>query len=259
VDQFEFKSGKDRIKGYPRKLGLLLTGPPGTGKACFIEDLAQYTGRHIVNVPLSRISTDSGLMSLLFNKRYMTNDSGSYSSLDFDQVIDMFEDVDASSNVVEPQVDCRATGTNCGAIARKERENFMGPTEIPAVMGTNTETKPMKALSPPIRSSDTGGDSLKLMGLLKALDGVVDTPGRIVIMTTNHPEILDEALIRPGRIDKRLNLGYMIAQDMVAMIEHYFENKLSEDMKKRIKVLIVKGMEMTAAALEQLAIEHETL
>lgn len=48
-----------------------------------------------------------------------------------------------------------------------------------------------------------------LQGLLNVLDGVVDTPGRIVIMTTNHPETLDPALIRPGRIDKRIYLGYM--------------------------------------------------
>ena len=37
-------------------------------------------------------------------------------------------------------------------------------------------------------------------GLLNVLDGIVDTPGRIVIMTTNLPEALDAALIRPGRI-----------------------------------------------------------
>ena len=36
------------------------------------------------------------------------------------------------------------------------------------------------------------------------LDGVVDTPNRIVIMTTNHPEKLDPALIRPGRINKKV-------------------------------------------------------
>lgn len=48
-----------------------------------------------------------------------------------------------------------------------------------------------------------------LQGLLNVLDGVVDTPGRIVIMTTNHPETLDAALIRPGRIDKKIYLGYM--------------------------------------------------
>lgn len=46
-------------------------------------------------------------------------------------------------------------------------------------------------------------------GLLNVLDGVVDTPGRIVVMTTNYPEALDAALIRPGRIDKIIYLGHM--------------------------------------------------
>lgn len=32
-------------------------------------------------------------------------------------------------------------------------------------------------------------DKLDLAGLLNVLDGVVDTPNRIVIMTTNHPEV----------------------------------------------------------------------
>ena len=50
-------------------------------------------------------------------------------------------------------------------------------------------------------------DKLNLAGLLNVLDGVVDTPGRILVMTTNHPEKLDPALIRPGRINKRLHLG----------------------------------------------------
>lgn len=46
-------------------------------------------------------------------------------------------------------------------------------------------------------------------GLLNVLDGVVDTPGRIVIMTTNQVDVLDPALIRPGRIDKTILLDYM--------------------------------------------------
>ena len=48
-----------------------------------------------------------------------------------------------------------------------------------------------------------------MQGLLNVLDGVVDTPGRIVVMTTNIVEALDPALIRPGRIDKRILLDYM--------------------------------------------------
>ena len=31
-------------------------------------------------------------------------------------------------------------------------------------------------------------------------------------MTTNHPEKLDPALIRPGRINKRIHLGFVDAR-----------------------------------------------
>lgn len=52
-------------------------------------------------------------------------------------------------------------------------------------------------------------DTHGTQGLLNVLDGVVDTPGRIVVMTTNVIDVLDDALIRPGRIDKKILLGYM--------------------------------------------------
>ena len=43
--------------------------------------------------------------------------------------------------------------------------------------------------------STTSGDKLNLAGILNTLDGVVDTPGRLLVMTSNHPEKLDPALI----------------------------------------------------------------
>ncbi len=46
-----------------------------------------------------------------------------------------------------------------------------------------------------------------LSGLLNALDGVSSREGRILFLTTNHPERLDPALIRPGRIDRRIELA----------------------------------------------------
>ncbi|RKP07784.1 P-loop containing nucleoside triphosphate hydrolase protein, partial [Thamnocephalis sphaerospora] len=47
-----------------------------------------------------------------------------------------------------------------------------------------------------------------LSALLACLDGQVVNEGNIVIMTTNHPELLDPALTRAGRIDLKLELGY---------------------------------------------------
>lgn len=46
-----------------------------------------------------------------------------------------------------------------------------------------------------------------LSGLLNVLDGVGSQEGRIVIMTTNRPDELDSALIRPGRVDMKVFLG----------------------------------------------------
>merc|ERR1719230_1534975 len=88
-------------------------------------------------------------------------------------------------------------------------------------------------------------DRLNLSGLLNVLDGVVDTPERIVVMTTNHPEILDPALIRPGRIDQKLLLGYMKWNNVVDMINHYFHLKedggagLSEPLVARVRDAIL--------------------
>lgn len=49
--------------------------------------------------------------------------------------------------------------------------------------------------------SQTPNTSVSLSGLLNAIDGVSSHEGRILIMTTNAPQQLDRALIRPGRVD----------------------------------------------------------
>ena len=49
---------------------------------------------------------------------------------------------------------------------------------------------------------------VSLSALLNVLDGVGSQEGRVLIMTTNHAERLDAALIRPGRVDMKLELGY---------------------------------------------------
>ncbi|GLA67401.1 hypothetical protein AtubIFM54640_010719 [Aspergillus tubingensis] len=56
--------------------------------------------------------------------------------------------------------------------------------------------------------TDQDGNSqsaVTLSGLLNVLDGVSSQEGRILIMTTNHIDHLDEALVRPGRSDKKVH------------------------------------------------------
>lgn len=96
--------------------------------------------------------------------------------------------------------------------------------------------------------------------------GVVDTPGRIVVMTTNHPEKLDAALIRPGRIDKKLILSYMRAEDVCNMLEHYFQLELKGIQKARVRSVIQgdgtaqrPALNLTPAQVEQLTAEHDDI
>ncbi|KAI8626541.1 P-loop containing nucleoside triphosphate hydrolase protein [Xylariaceae sp. FL1651] len=48
-----------------------------------------------------------------------------------------------------------------------------------------------------------------LSSLLNVLDGVASQEGRVVIMTSNLPDQLDDALVRPGRIDIKIHMGYI--------------------------------------------------
>ncbi|KAK2777402.1 mitochondrial chaperone bcs1 [Colletotrichum kahawae] len=62
------------------------------------------------------------------------------------------------------------------------------------------------------RGSTKSHGSLSLSGLLNVLDGVASQEGRVLIMTTNHIEHLDDALIRPGRVDKKIEFGLADAE-----------------------------------------------
>lgn len=51
------------------------------------------------------------------------------------------------------------------------------------------------------------GANVTFSGLLNALDGVASAEERLLFLTTNHVSRLDEALVRPGRVDMTVRLG----------------------------------------------------
>ena len=59
-------------------------------------------------------------------------------------------------------------------------------------------------------------------GLLNALDGITTPDGRIFVMTTNHPELLDPALIRPGRADLIEDFQYLGSEAQGRMAALYY-------------------------------------
>lgn len=60
-------------------------------------------------------------------------------------------------------------------------------------------------------------------GLLNALDGITTPDGRIFVMTTNYPERLDSALVRPGRADVHEKFEYFGTDEQITMAARFFE------------------------------------
>lgn len=81
--------------------------------------------------------------------------------------------------------------------------------DIDAVAPTRaSKPKPtVNAATTPIAGKDDSAEGITLSGLLNCMDGLTAPDGAVIIMTTNHPELLDAALLRPGRVDIRVTFG----------------------------------------------------
>ena len=290
IDHFKNKTGKFAKEGFPHKLGILLWGPPGTGKTSFIKALGAYTNRNIVWIDLSKIQTNEQLMEMMFSSSYDVEGLEFPVRLSFKDVIFVFEDVDAMSDIVyqrKKEGDNKtftatlsaesgggassSSGSSSGSEqdqqtdSKKTDKAADGTTVLLEVLGAKKAEDDEKKKS--IKEEEEKRcDKLNLSGLLNALDGIVDSPERVVVMTTNHPKKLDEALIRPGRIDKCINLDFMKAAEAEQMISHYFEETLSPAQRLRLQVYLGvhqfdhgKSGGKSPAYVEQQCAEYDTV
>ncbi|KAH5617393.1 hypothetical protein HBI23_257770 [Parastagonospora nodorum] len=65
-----------------------------------------------------------------------------------------------------------------------------------------------------------GGTTLS--GLLNAIDGVASQDGHVLIITTNHPECLDPALTRAGRIDVEVCFTHITPDEACKMFKTFY-------------------------------------
>lgn len=67
------------------------------------------------------------------------------------------------------------------------------------------------------------GANVTFSGLLNTLDGVASAEERIIFLTTNHVERLDEALVRPGRVDMTVRLGEITRYQVARLWDRFYE------------------------------------
>lgn len=86
--------------------------------------------------------------------------------------------------------------------------------------------------SPKQKAAYDGLNRVTFSGLLNCLDGVASTEARIVFMTTNYLERLDQALIRPGRVDMKEYVGYCDQAQIELMFLRFYKGDQAPDFAK---------------------------
>ncbi|KAK5800994.1 hypothetical protein VI817_003206 [Penicillium citrinum] len=172
-------------RGIPYRRGYLLHGPPGTGKTSLCFAAAGMLGLKLYLLNLKTNGLDEEGMSSLF--AYLPR-----------RCIVLLEDIDTAG-------------------VTQTRGKTVVAEDDPPKLDSEKEDAPAVAPGNP------GPDGITLSGLLNVIDGVAASEGRILVMTTNHPDQLDPALLRPGRVDMTIGFAYTTEQDVRDLFESIYK------------------------------------
>ncbi len=217
-------------KGIPYSLGIGLYGNPGTGKTSFIKALANYTKRHIITISLKLVRTKEELEDVFFESIY--NDNNRKMKIDFSKKIIVFEDIDCIGDIVlnrdkkfnkSVKDDYNSNSDTDSDFDNKNKTSQL----VKALVTANlSETEKSCLIKTP---------TLTLDDILNLWDGIRETPGRIMIVTSNHYNKLDPALVRPGRIDLTLEMSNVTHNIIKEVYQKWFNSPIDEIILSKIE------------------------
>jgi hypothetical protein len=212
------------------KLGILLYGPPGTGKTGTISAIANMLQRHVIMINFSEVTTCAQLDTIL-------------SSANNKDYIYVFDEFDCILNVL----------TNPAAAQPKPDTKQEKWHELLAV----AEGDERKDILNMIRESKkpNANTPLDLAYLLSKLDGLEDNNDRLIIATTNNPDKINPALLRPGRFDLKLCLGNCTTAMYVDILSAYFQ--LSEEEKQIVRQAGIPERRFSPLEVINVALTHQ--
>lgn len=210
--------------GIPYSIGFGLHGPPGTGKTSFFKCLANLTGRHIIVISLKLLKTKRQLEDFFFEDKY--NDNNKANSIGFDKKIIIFEDIDCIGDIVLKRNDKKKKDKKNKSINDNES---LGQVLQKIIHRDDSSSEDNNFLKPHLE------DPITLDDILNLWDGLKETPGRMLGISSNHYDKLDPALIRPGRIDVTINLNNASHSIIEEMFVHYYKKPIDKNKLKKIK------------------------
>ncbi|KAL7811727.1 BCS1 N terminal domain-containing protein [Trichoderma aethiopicum] len=238
-------------RGIPLRRGYLFHGPPGTGKTSFSFALAGVFGIDIYVISLQDAGVNEEDLATLFTKLPR-------------RCIVLLEDIDTAglrrdlSSESGNSTEGKKEDDKDQRDGKKKHKRKAESSDSES--GSEVEVKPKKRFS---RKKDIGRkaplalDGISLSGLLNAIDGVASHEGRVLIMTTNKPEALDEALIRPGRVDVQVRFSNASSTQAGELFHRMYETSHQTESTKETK-RASKEEEAAKKSNERLAAKHDT-
>jgi len=101
-----------------------------------------------------------------------------------------------------------------------------------------------------VRTAHGGQSQVTLTGLLNALDGVVASEARLTFFTTNYPQRLDPALVRPGRVDLRLKIGHCNEDQIQRLFRNFFTEATQEEAEIFGRKVLLHKRDQTLSAAQ---------
>ena len=232
VDFFRYNKDWYDNKGVPYTLGILVSGNPGSGKTSIIKCIANETKRHIINIDLSDSMTKTQIENLFYNEQICVTQNGKTETytIPIDKRIYVLEDVDCQCDIILD----RGSNTVEQILAKKNAELKAEISKLQYALNEISSGKKMvmtngKMMEPPKNKNENANEKITLSFLLNLFDGVLETPGRITFMTTNFVDKLDKAFTRPGRIDVISKFGFADHSQLIDIIQHRYDTKLTDE------------------------------
>ena len=109
------------------------------------------------------------------------------------------------------------------------------------------------------KKSEIEGDGITLADLLNVLDGTIAAEGRILILTTNTPDILDSAMIRAGRIDRQVPMLQMSRTCACSIFKRMFASAGADEKLSSLAECFASKLpegKITAAEVQGFLLDH---
>jgi hypothetical protein len=214
--------------GMTFKAGLLFYGSPGCGKTSTVKGILKHCNRHAIIINLSNIKSNDEIESVFRNRRI---NGKKYSGKELCFILE----------------DCDATKLS----SLKERNDVPIIFKKDKSVSDNNDVVTMSKIL-----EDSKGFDLSCF--LNVLDGIIELHGVMIIMTSNHPEKLDEALIRPGRIDFKYEFKKANKELIMDMLKLKY-NKSDDDLNSIEEIQNIKDYILSPAQIQSICFKNKKI